>query len=89
MSKEPSHNKKSMWSSLTFWHQMEATRAQVASKMGKKFLEIRALISVDMVREELLQLQNNAKELYKCGFINHNEYTTIVLDIEDWLLIKE
>ena len=46
-------------------------------------------LKTDLTKGELLQLQNNAKELYKCGFINHNEYTTIFLDIEDWLLIKE
>ena len=46
-------------------------------------------LKTELTRKELLKLQNNAKELYKCGFINHNEYITIVLDIEDWLLIKE
>ena len=46
-------------------------------------------LKTDLTRKELLKLQNNAKELYKCGFINHNEYTTIVLDIEGWLSVKE
>ena len=54
-------------------------------KKSKIEINIANLILLITMLAAYFILQNNATELYKCGFLEYYDYIDIINDIKEWL----